>query len=158
MSEQAIRGARCARLAAGWSVVFAAAHFFWALGGSTLLDVSAGPELAAERPAWFVAGGLWGVGVLCLVGAAVGWALSRPRRPGPLGKAVRLAGVAAGAVLLVRGLVVEALLLTGSGGLEDTVGPDQRWWTLLLWNPWFIAGGIAFTVAGAAYRRPSAPT
>ena len=64
---------RCAGWAAAvWAGVFAVLHFYWALGGGVGLAVSAGPDLAAERPAWFVAGGRWGVGVLCVAGAAVG--------------------------------------------------------------------------------------
>lgn len=40
-----------------WAVVFAALHFYWALGGDLGLAVSAGP-LAEERPLWFVVVGL----------------------------------------------------------------------------------------------------
>ncbi|MBV7696586.1 DUF3995 domain-containing protein [Streptomyces sp. TRM70350] len=58
-------------------MAFAGLHFFWALGGQVGLDVSSGERLVSERPAWFVAGGLWGVGLLCLVGAAVALGLRR---------------------------------------------------------------------------------
>lgn len=64
-------------LAAGWATVFAGAHFFWALGGEAGLDISAGKRLADERPDWFVAGGLWGVGCFCLIGASVALGLRR---------------------------------------------------------------------------------
>ncbi|MYT32295.1 DUF3995 domain-containing protein [Streptomyces sp. SID8354] len=52
------------RGACAWAVAFGVLHFYWALGGSWGLSVSAGP-LAEERPGWFVAVGLWGVGMLC---------------------------------------------------------------------------------------------
>jgi hypothetical protein len=80
-------------LAAGWATVFAGAHFFWALGGETGLDISAGQRLADERPGWFVAGGLWGV------------------------------------------------------------GPAQKFWTLALWNPWFILGGVLFAPAARSFGK-----
>ncbi|MEU4888522.1 MULTISPECIES: class I SAM-dependent methyltransferase [Streptomyces] len=50
-------------LAAGWATVFAGLPFFRALGREMGLDVSSGERLASERPAWFVAGGPWGVGL-----------------------------------------------------------------------------------------------
>jgi hypothetical protein len=137
---------RCGWVAAGWSVIFAAAHFFWALGGTVGLAVSAGPPLAAERPAWFVAGGLWGVGALCLVGAVIGHELGRRRLRGLPWFLVRAGGAAAGLILLARAITVETLLLAGST-LNNTVGPEHRFWTLVLWNPWFAAGGVAFLAA-----------
>jgi len=136
---------RCSWAAAGWAVIFAAAHFYWALGGAVGLAVSAGPKLAAERPAWFVAGGLWGVGGLCLVCAGIGRELARHRMNGLPWLLVRVGGGFAGLVLLVRAVVVETMLLTGT--LDNTVGPDHRFWTLTVWNPWFATGGIAFLLA-----------
>jgi len=134
------------RIACAWAVAFAALHFYWALGGSWGLSVSAGP-LAEERPAWFVAVGLWGVGMLCLVGGALGWLLARPRPRGLAGRVVKGLGWCACAVLLIRGIAVEVLLLTGTAGPEIDVSPRQRLWTLTLWNPWFLVGGLVFGLA-----------
>src|SRR5438477_6689311 len=89
------------RIACTWAVAFAALHFYWALGGSRGLSVSAGP-LAETRPTWFVAVGLWGVGLLCLVAGVLGWLLARPRPRGLFGRAVRALGWCACAVLLAR--------------------------------------------------------
>jgi hypothetical protein len=133
-------------IAGAWAVAFAALHFYWALGGSWGLSVSAGP-LAEERPGWFVAVGLWGVGVLCLVGGVLGWLLTRPLPRGLAGRVVKALGWAVCAVLLVRGMAVEVLLLTDIAGQEIDVGPEQRLWTLLLWNPWFLVGGLVFGLA-----------
>jgi hypothetical protein len=58
---------------------------------------------------------------------------------------VRVAGGFAGLVLLVRAVIVETMLLTGT--LDNTVGPEHRFWTLTFWNPWFVTGGIAFLLA-----------
>jgi hypothetical protein len=144
-------GRRFGWVAAGWAVGFAALHFYWALGGGVGLAVSAGPDLADERPAWFVAGGLWGVGVLLVVAALVGVELARGRLRGARRVLVRIAGYLAGSILVVRAVSVELLLL-GGPALDDTVGPAHRFWTLVLWNPWFAVGGIAFLVAGLGYR------
>ncbi len=103
------------RVACAWAVAFAGLHLFWALGGAWGLSVSAGP-LADERPTWFVVVGLWGVGLLCLAGGVLGWLLAVPRPPGPVGRALRLLGWCVCAVLLVRGVAVEVLLLSGASG------------------------------------------
>ncbi|WP_079173014.1 DUF3995 domain-containing protein [Streptomyces monashensis] len=140
------------RVACAWAVAFAALHFYWALGGNWGLSVSAGP-LAEERPAWFVAAGLWGVGVLCLVGGALGWLLTRPWPRGRAGRVVKALGWSVCAVLLVRGVAVEMLLLTDAAGRAVDVSPDQRLWTLVLWNPWFLVGGLVFGLSAWEFGR-----
>lgn len=133
-----------------WCCAFAGLHVFWALGGSVGLASSAGAELAARRPVAFVVFGLWGVAALLLAGAGLVRAVQRARPPW------RRAGgwliVSVGAVLLVRGVAVEILLLTDAGGVRTAVGPSQTRWSLVLWNPWFVLGGALFIGAGL---RPS---
>ncbi|MFD8197543.1 DUF3995 domain-containing protein [Streptomyces wuyuanensis] len=134
------------RIACGWAVSFAALHFYWGLGGDVGLGVSAG-TLASERPLWFVVAGLWGVGGLCLLGGGLARLLTRSdlrRTPAAL---VRWVGWGVSAVLLTRGIGVEVLLLTGAAPVDASVSEEQRAWSLALWNPWFIAGGLAFGLA-----------
>ncbi|MBT2392310.1 DUF3995 domain-containing protein [Streptomyces sp. ISL-1] len=140
------------RIACAWAIAFAVLHFYWALGGDWGLSVSAGP-LAEERPGWFVAVGLWGVGLLCLAGGVLGWLLARPQPRGLAGRVVKALGWGACAVLLVRGIAVEVLLLTDTAGQEIDVSPEQRLWTLLLWNPWFLVGGLVFGLAARGAGR-----
>ncbi|MDK1473242.1 DUF3995 domain-containing protein [Streptomyces sp. 549] len=139
-------------VACTWAVVFAVLHFYWALGGEWGLSESAGP-LAEERPVWFVVVGLWGVGTLCLATGALGWLLTRPRPRGWAGTTVRLLGWGACALLLARSAAVWALLLTDPSGQRTETSPEQRSWTLLLWNPWFLVGGLAFGLAALSYGR-----
>ncbi|MGI5472750.1 DUF3995 domain-containing protein [Streptomyces sp. CA-132043] len=138
-------------------MLFAVLHFYWALGGERGLSVSAGQALATQRPLWFVAAGLWGVGMLCLAGGALGWLLSRPRLPRRVGPAVRWLGRGAAALLVVRAAVIEFLLLTDSPQLDATVSAGQRFWTLALWNPWFALGGLLFGLAAWGSRRRCLP-
>ncbi|MBL1108845.1 DUF3995 domain-containing protein [Streptomyces sp. 5-8] len=140
------------RLACWWAVAFAGLHFYWALGGDVGLSVSAGP-LAAERPLWFVVAGLWGVGALCLLGALLAWLLARSRLRGVPALLARWQGWGVSALLLARGIGVEVLLLTDTSHLSASVSVGQRAWTLALWNPWFIAGGVAFALATLRSRR-----
>lgn len=136
-------------------MIFAAAHVFWALGGEVGLDISAGEQLATERPAWFVVGGLWGVALLCLVGALVGLGLSRRGVRGGPWRLLRLVGWGVGALLLVRGIGVELLIIAGVYQV-DSVSAAQKFWTLALWNPWFILGGVLFGLAALHFGKDRA--
>ncbi|WP_078843252.1 DUF3995 domain-containing protein [Streptomyces albus] len=132
--------------------MFAGLHFFWALGGEVGLDVSAGERLASERPGWFVAGGLWGVGLLCLAGAVVALGLRRRGVHGRRWRALRWLGVAIGVLLLSRGLLVEALLIAGASAVGE-ISAAQKFWTLAVWNPWFILGGLLFGLAAHGFGK-----
>ena len=127
-----------------WCLVFAALHVFWALGGSVGLASSAGRQLAAERPTSFVLLGLWGVGVLLLVGAGVVYRCTVSER-----RSLRWLVGAVGALLLLRGLLVEVVLLVDLGGVRDSVGRLETTAGLLVWNPWFVLGGLAWVYAAA---------
>ncbi|MFH9740124.1 hypothetical protein ACH4MA_20885 [Streptomyces roseolus] len=59
----------------------------------------------------------------------------------------RWLGRCVSAVLLTRGNGLEVMPLTGIGPVDTAVGEEQRNWSLTLWNPWFVAGGIAFGLA-----------
>lgn len=144
---------RCyAYLAAGWAVIFAVLHFFWALGGEVGLDVSSGERLASGRPAWFVAGGLWGVGFLCLIGSAVALGLEQRGVQGRRWRLLRLLGLAICVLLLVRGVLIEVLLIAGVLTVGE-VSAAQKFWTLVVWNPWFILGGALFGLAVRSFGK-----
>lgn len=139
-----------------WATAFGGLHFYWAVGGRRGLGVSAGDALAAERPLWFVVAGLWGVGALCLAGGLLGWALARRPLRGRRGQLLRWAGWGVAAVLLLRAVGVEILLLSDVTQVETSISDGQRWWTPSLWNPWFAVGGVAF--ACAAFKAGRCPS
>jgi len=142
-----MRGAGWA--AAGWALLFAAVHVFWGLGGSAGLASSAGAELAAERPGWFVVAGLWGVAALLLAAAGLAVALLR----GPYRRLLVRVGAAVGLGLLLRGSAVQVLMLSGAYDGNAAITSSQRHWSLVLWNPWFVVGGVAFLLAASVHRR-----
>jgi len=130
-------------LAAGWAVLFAAVHLYWGLGGKTGLDVSAGP-LAQNRPVLFVAVGLFGVAAALLVGAVIAVLLARLDVPPKL---LLVIGAAVAWLLLVRGIGLTILMATGVVHAGDGITDGQLNWSYLLWNPWFILGGLCFLLA-----------
>ena len=140
-------------LAASWALLFALLHLFWALGGSWLLASSAGATLAEDRPTWFVIGGLWGVAVVLVVGAAIGVALARRLVGGRAGRLASMVSCVGGACLILRGVAVQVVLLTDAGGVASNVGEQQTRVSLVLWNPWFVLGGLFFAAAGTVEWR-----
>ncbi|MER7008659.1 DUF3995 domain-containing protein [Dactylosporangium sp. NPDC000555] len=155
---------RPALLAAVWAVAFAVAHVYWALGGRVLLAMSFrgaanAAAVLASPPLRFAA--LWGVGVLCLAGAGIAVLLGRPEPPpgrGTLRRVLRVLAWAAAVALLLRGGLVaaqDALIAAGvlspqvAGGAGELA--DVAHWSLGLFCPWFLTGGVLFALTA---RRP----
>ncbi len=143
----------CAYLAFMWCVAFATLHVYWAVGGSVGLASSAGADLATRRPPVFVLVGLWGTALLLLLGALFSAALARGRPRGRLRRVALLACWLVGTTLLVRGVVLQLVLATGAGRIASSVGPFQTRWSLVLWNPWFTLGGVAFLLTAHHFGR-----
>lgn len=98
--------------------------------------------------------GLWGAALLLLVTALLRTALARARLEGWRRRLVVVSGAAVG-ILLLRGLVVQLLLLAGAYDGNAAITAEQRHWSLLLWNPWFVAGGAVFLLATRSAARRS---
>ena len=144
-----------------WSLVFAAMSFYWAAGGTIGIETQAEPiQSAARNPdARFVAL-LWATGMLKVAGAVVALALVQrwgriiPRRM--LLAAGWIAGVGMllyGGVNFVVGAVVA--LLRAIDVLETPADTAAFWWHLLLWDPWWMVGGVLFSLAAWTYQRRS---
>lgn len=94
---------RWGHLASAWGLLFAALHIYWALGGAFGLESSAGVVLARDRPLWFVLFGLWGVAIVLLAGAALGFVLTRRQLDGLPARLAMVLGGLVGALLFIRG-------------------------------------------------------
>ena len=140
-----------ASMALVWCLAFAVLHLFWAAGGSLGLATSAGRDLATRRPTSFVVLGLYGVAVLCLLGAALVIAVMASR-PSRRRRFATWLAIAVGAVPLFRGVALQVVLAAGIGDLRQQVGPSEAHWSLVLWNPWFVLGGALFLVVGVSSR------
>jgi len=127
-------------------------HLFWAFGGSVGLAESAGAQLARDRPTWFVLPGLFGVAALLAASTVLGLRMAR-QQPGLL---LPVVGAGVAGVLLLRAIDIETLLLADADYGRRAITAGERFWTLVLWNPWFLAGGVAFGLAAVAARRPAA--
>jgi hypothetical protein len=146
-------------------LLFAALHVNWALGGELGLAASAGSVLAQSRPFWFVAGGLWAVAALLVIGAVIGVALAcgdRRRTSGfgdrrLVNSLTRVAGWGATVLLAIRAVptLVQDLLYQ-AGILSSARISVDDWsvihWRLMLWTPWFLLGTALFAVALRQHR------
>ncbi len=92
------------------------------------------------------------MGFLCLIGAAVALGLRRRGVRGRRWRLLQLLGLAICALLLFRGLLIEVLLVFGVSAVGE-VSAAQKAWTLAVWNPWFILGGVLFGLAARSFGK-----
>jgi uncharacterized membrane protein len=149
-------GRSAAYAAAALAFASAAVTFYWAFGGTALLDTVGGEieELARERSASALAL-VGGTGVAKLLAGAVAVALLHPA-----GRRLSVAAMAGGALLALYGgvlVLVGALVLAGAIDPAEPVDERALRWHVYFWDMWFLLWGIALALAGRAgwrCRRP----
>ena len=155
-SGPAFRSAMWAGYAACiWALVFAAISFYWAAGG-TAGSETIGPAITdmARDPAFIAV--LWGTGALKVLGGLLALALVRPWGR-VLPRWGLLAAAWSGGILMAlygaaswvqEGLMVGGVIRTPAG-----LGHTAALWHVLLWDPWWLLGGILFILAAWSYSR-----
>ncbi len=145
--------------ACAWAFVFAAMSFYWAAGGTAGAD-TIGPtikELALAREPWFVAV-LWLTGAMKVIAGLLALALVRPwGRPVPHWMLL-VAAWGTGALLVLYGgvnLAVRGLMTIGAMNTPESMHSTAARWHLLLWDPWWLLGGLLFCAAAWHYQRRS---
>lgn len=146
--------------ACGWALAFAAASFYWAAGG-TIGAETIGPALASlalARDPEFIAV-LWITGALKVVAGLLALALVRPWGRLPPRWLLLLAGWCTGIGLMLYGgasFVQHALMVAGAIAIPEGLGTTAARWHLLLWDPWWLLGGILFALAAWGYGQRTA--
>lgn len=146
--------------ACAWALAFAAVSFYWAAGGTAGID-SIGPALTqpvlARHPGWVAI--MWATGVLKVALALLALALVRPwRRLLPRWLLLAAAWVAGAIMLVYEGaasLIQHALMVAGVIATPAGLGETAARWHLVLWDPWWLVGGILFVAATWQYQRRS---
>lgn len=137
--------------ACGWSVLFAGLSFFWAAGGVTGLQPLEQAD-GSNAGLWAAVNVAAGLGKLCMgVGALAvvsGWWPRTMRTP--LRFLIWIAGLG---MLLYGGAGLVSDILHVTGVINDPA--TRRWFLiyLVLWDPWWVLGGVLFT-ALAWWTRP----
>ena len=133
-----------AQAACVWAVAFAAVHLYWVRGGTVGLP----PGMSVFRNTLLLAIDIAAI-PLCLVAALLALALARVRVRRLPRRLLRIAAWGACAVLLVHSLptiVGDVMLLLGLRTAALT--PVDRF-SMYLYEPWFMVGGLLF--GGAAW-------
>ena len=123
-----------------WSLIFAAPHFYWALGGRAGLAGQAAAADVALQQTWFAAYNL-AAGCLAIAGAVVAAALTLGWSSRRIRCGLLIATAAASVVLLIRGLL--GLTLLAVSLLQGTFDAQMPL-VLVAIEPWFLLGGLAY--------------
>ncbi|MGI8687112.1 MAG: DUF3995 domain-containing protein [Thermomicrobiales bacterium] len=146
--------------ACAWAFVFAALSFYWAAGGTAGVSTNAPaitrPVLARD-PTWIAI--LWGTGALKIIAGLLALALVRPWGRALPRWLLLTAAWGAGAMMAgyegAASLVQHALMVVGVVSTPAGLGPLAARWHLVLWDPWWLIGGILFCLTAWHYSRQS---
>lgn len=131
-----------------WMILFGAVHVYWLAGGTGGLPSG---RRVTDSVGLLVADII--AIPLCIVGAALALALARPERTRPTGRTLqRLAwGTAALAVAHAAPAMV-SWVLRPLGFKTGELSADDRF-SLFLYEPFWLLGGIVFALAAWEHRR-----
>lgn len=139
--------------ASAWAFVFAATSFYWAAGGTAGVD-TVGPAITnlAHDPAFIAA--LWAIGVVKALGGLLALALVQPWGRFLPRRALLTAAWGGGILMVLYGAaswVQEGLMLAGVIPIPSGLGHTAALWHVVLWDPWWLLGGILFVAAAWFY-------
>ncbi|HVA91200.1 MAG TPA: DUF3995 domain-containing protein [Chloroflexota bacterium] len=149
--------------AAAWAFGFAAISFYWVAGG-TLGSETIGPAItrpiASGDPGWIAL--LWATAALKVIAGLIALAVVRPwGRRAPRRLLQTTAWIACAVMALYEGIASLAdhlLMVTGVISTPSGLGQTALHWHLLLWDPWWLVGGLLFGVVALTARAlPRAP-
>lgn len=160
--SRAHRPAWAGYAACAWALLFAALSFYWAAGGTLAVETNAPaitrPVLARE-PGWIAL--LWATGALKAVAGLLALALVRPWGMVLPRRLLLAGGWAAFAIMALyegaASLLQHALMVAGLIATPAGLGATSARWHLLLWDPWWLLGGILFGLATWRYQQRSSP-
>ncbi len=138
--------------ACAWTLVFAAVHVYWALGGT--VGLPPGFTVSMNRALFvidLVSIPLSGVGALLALTLVRPWGRRFPR-----GMLLTAAwGVCTLMLLHAAPTLIEGGLIATGLVANDLSAEDRL--SLVLYEPWFLIGGTLFGTAAWCYGRASAP-
>jgi MFS family permease len=142
--------------ACAWALLFAIPSFYWAAGGGVGTHTIAADveELGLSDP-WVLAS----TGAAKVLGGVLALALVRPwGRKIPRKLLLALGWGAAALLILYAGanFVDHGLMEAGVRDIPEALGSEALRWHLLLWDPWWLLGGILFALATKQFQSRTA--
>lgn len=130
-----------------WMAFFAVVHIYWLVGGT--IGLPPGKKLTDST-------GLLIADIiaipLCMVGAALALALTQPGRARPSPRALQRLAVATAVVAVVHAGPAMISWVLRPLGLQDGELTDEERFSLFLYEPFWLLGGILFGLATWEYR------
>jgi hypothetical protein len=141
-------------------LVFAAVSVYWAAGG-TAGTATIGPAITepvlARDPTWVTL--MWGTVALKVLAGLLALALVRPWGRSVPRRLLLTAAWGAGALMALyagtASLVQHGLMAAGTLSIPAGLGATALRWHLVLWDPWWLLGGLLFVAAAWSYQRRS---
>jgi len=145
-----------AHAASVWAFAFAAVSFYWAAGGTVGLGTVGGTvEGWAAGGGWFTVA-VWFAGVVKAAGGMLALALVRPwgeRFPRGLLLGLTVSGGVVLTSYALLNLGARAVQAVGLIATPASMHSAAAWWHLLVWNPWFLVGGVLYLLAAWQFAR-----
>jgi hypothetical protein len=98
----------------------------------------------------------WATGVLKVIAGLLALALVRPWGRRIPRRLLLVAVWGTGALLTLyggAGLIEKALMEAGVIDIPESLGAPAVRWYLLMWEPWWLLGGVLFLLAAWGYQR-----
>jgi len=152
-------GARWAVLAAVWAIGFAALSFYWAAGGRWLISTlahSIQDDVRSGDRGMIVT--TWITGGLKLLAGLIAVAMISGRDDRIPRWMVLLGGYAAGVIMTIyraASLIEKILMEFDAIDVPNSFGEDIVRWYLVLWDPFWLLGGLLFLAATRGYQSKS---
>ncbi|MDQ2744951.1 MAG: DUF3995 domain-containing protein [Chloroflexota bacterium] len=147
--------ARTGYAASAWAFVFAAISFYWAAGGTAgSATIGAAITNQAHDPTFIAV--LWGTGALKALGGLLALALVHPWSRSFPRRLLLIAAWAGGILMALYGgasWVQEALMIVGVISIPAGLGHTAALWHVLLWDPWWLLGGLLFIATAWSHSR-----
>ena len=141
--------------ACGWALLFAALSFFWAAGGRTGLHPLE-LEVAPGNSMWIIIN--LGAGILKALIGLLALALVQPwGRIFPRKLLRACAWILGVGMSLYGGLGLVSDVLHVTGVIRDPENGKWFFWYLVLWDPWWVLGGVLYLTAAWLTRRIPRP-
>lgn len=133
-----------------WSFIFALMSFYWAAGGMIGVKSLGGViyQKAIERDPSFITV-VWVTGVIKLAGAVVLLLLLNMRPNTRVKKLLSQFCITAGILMMLYGVGnFITISLAGLNVLNFDLSAYAMTWRLIFWEPFWVAGGILYFLAG----------
>jgi len=142
-------------IACAWALIFAIPSFYWAAGGAVGLDTLGDEITSLQAEPWFVVF-VWVTAFMKVALGLIVLMLLRMYDSMLLNRAVRIAVWVAGLLCLAYGglnLLARLIMALGIIPTPDAMYSSAAMWHLLLWDPWWVLGGVSLVLAVCTAKR-----